>query len=53
MLALQLLTNHNVFHMNRLLAAIRLALKNGTLDLEEKNWVVQEMKDSNEIDPPA
>lgn len=49
MLALQLLTNHNVFHMNRLLAAIRLALKNGTLDAEEKNWVLKETKDSNEI----
>ncbi|MBA4749250.1 MAG: tRNA guanosine(34) transglycosylase Tgt [Alphaproteobacteria bacterium] len=40
MLALQLITQHNVFHMNRLLAAIRVALKNGTLDAEEKLWVL-------------
>lgn len=35
----QLITFHNVFHMNRLLTAIRSAIAAGTLDEEEKVWL--------------
>ena len=41
LLALQLLTIHNVFFMNQLLTAIREAIKNDTLEAEEKKWVVK------------
>lgn len=38
-LGLQLLTIHNVFFMNRLMHAVRNAIKNNTLELERKKWV--------------
>jgi queuine tRNA-ribosyltransferase len=38
-LALQLITLHNITYMNRLLAAIRVALETDTLDEEEKRWL--------------
>ena len=39
LLGLQLLTVHNVFTMNRLLAEIRQAIRQGTLDILEKEWL--------------
>jgi queuine tRNA-ribosyltransferase len=39
LLAFSLITRHNVNYMNRLLTAIRRALRNDTLAEEEKNWV--------------
>lgn len=39
LLAVQALTLHNVFYMNRLLGAIRQAVKSNTLEQEEKRWV--------------
>lgn len=39
MLVFTLITLHNVNFMNRLMAAIRTALKEGQLDQEEKNWI--------------
>jgi queuine tRNA-ribosyltransferase len=41
MLALQLITIHNIFFMNDLMASIRRALANGTLDAEEKKWLMK------------
>jgi len=38
MLGMQLLTIHNVFFMNRLLKAVRKAIKSGTLRVERKKW---------------
>ncbi len=38
-LALQLITLHNITYMNRLMAAIRVALETDTLDEEEKRWL--------------
>lgn len=39
LLAYTLITIHNVYHMNSLLAAIRGAIAKGTLDAEKKIWV--------------
>lgn len=39
MIAYTLISIHNVFFMNRLLKSIRGALKNGTLDAAEKEWI--------------
>ena len=39
LLALQAITTHNVFYMNRLLEAVRSAIKNDTLDAERKKWI--------------
>ena len=38
-LALQLVTLHNITYMNRLMAAIRQALETDSLDEEEKKWL--------------
>jgi queuine tRNA-ribosyltransferase len=38
LLALQLLTIHNVSYMNRLMADIRIGIKTGTLEIVEKEW---------------
>jgi queuine tRNA-ribosyltransferase len=40
-LALQLITIHNIFFMNDLMANIRRALANGTLEAEEKRWLIK------------
>jgi queuine tRNA-ribosyltransferase len=40
LLAMQAITVHNIFFMNRLMKAIRNAIKNNTLDQEEKNWII-------------
>jgi queuine tRNA-ribosyltransferase len=40
LLALQLLTLHNVSFMNRLMANIRMGIQTGTLDTIEKEWIV-------------
>ena len=40
MLGMQLLTLHNMETMTRLMREIREAIKNGTLDALEKEWVV-------------
>jgi queuine tRNA-ribosyltransferase len=47
LLALQLLSIHNVAFMNRLLAAIRLAIKTDTLELERKQWVFDRYNNNN------
>ncbi len=39
LLALQAVTVHNIFFMNRLMKAIRTSLKNHTFEEEEKRWV--------------
>ena len=39
LLALQAVTIHNVFYMNRLLEAVRKAIQNDTLDEERKLWI--------------
>ena len=39
LLGMQLLSVHNVFTMNRLLAEIRQAIRRGTLDSLEKEWI--------------
>ncbi len=39
LLALQAVTIHNVFYMNRLLTAVREAIKSDTLDQERKLWI--------------
>lgn len=41
MLAIPAITVHNIYFMNRLLAAIRQAIATDTLDEEEKKWVRQ------------
>lgn len=42
LLALQALTLHNVFYMNRLLKAVRQAVRQDTLFHEEKVWIAEE-----------
>ncbi len=42
LLAVQALTIHNVFYMNRLLKAVRQAIMNESLSCEEKLWIAQE-----------
>lgn len=39
LLSLQAVTIHNVFYMNRLLEAVRSAIKSDTLDQERKLWI--------------
>ncbi|MDD9900740.1 MAG: tRNA guanosine(34) transglycosylase Tgt, partial [Alphaproteobacteria bacterium] len=39
-LGMQLVSIHNVFTMNRLMRDVRSALKNGTLDEMQKEWIV-------------
>jgi queuine tRNA-ribosyltransferase len=39
MLVFTLVTLHNVNFMNRLMAAIRVAIRGGTLEAERKNWI--------------
>lgn len=39
LLALQILTLHNVGYMNRLLEAIRASIRNGSLEQERKKWI--------------
>ncbi len=41
LLAFQLISIHNVAFMNRLLAAIRLAIQNDALEQEKKHWVFE------------
>ena len=41
MLAFTLITVHNVNFMNRLMTAIRNAIRTNTLDAERKNWIVE------------
>ncbi len=38
-LSIQALTVHNVYYMNRLLRAVREAIKSDTLEQEEKQWL--------------
>jgi queuine tRNA-ribosyltransferase len=40
MLGMQLLSIHNVYTMNRLMREVRAAIKSGTLDALQKEWVV-------------
>jgi queuine tRNA-ribosyltransferase len=40
MLGMQLLSIHNVYTMNRLMREVRAAIKAGTLDQLQKEWVV-------------
>jgi queuine tRNA-ribosyltransferase len=44
MLAFTLITIHNVNFMNRLMAAIRQAIRNNTLETERKRWIDSETK---------
>ena len=39
LLALQLLTNHNIFFMNNLMATIRFAIKNDDYENKKKEWL--------------
>ena len=41
LLGLQLIANHNVATINRLMRDVRLAIKSGTLDDLEKEWIVE------------
>ena len=37
---------HNVYYMNRLMGAIREAIRNGTLDEEQRKWVYMPVDES-------
>lgn len=41
MLGMQLLAHHNIATINRLMREVRAAIKNGTLDDLEKEWIVE------------
>jgi tRNA-guanine family transglycosylase len=44
LLALQLISIHNISFMNRLMSAIRTAIENDSLDAEKQKWVLETFK---------
>jgi len=39
-----LISLHNIYFMNRLMASIRQAIRDGTLDQEERKWIHERMQ---------